>query len=142
MTTFSEPLFHGVLRGSIFSVFHPSRQTSKSPHQALNLFQKVQSLSRPICLNNRSLLLSCSTESWKSPLGSSSSNYKFDLHSNSISRPESLQQKLSEQKEKSIHQIIFKEFSRGTVAQSVERPSKGPGSRCNSTDWRGFESLD
>ena len=32
--------------------------------------------------------------------------------------------------------------SRGAVAQSVERPSKGPGSRCNSTDWRGFESLD
>ena len=31
--------------------------------------------------------------------------------------------------------IITKVFeSRGAVAQSVERPSKGPGSRCNSTD--------
>ena len=29
---------------------------------------------------------------------------------------------------------IFPYYSRGTVAQSVERPSKGPGSRCNSTE--------
>ena len=29
---------------------------------------------------------------------------------------------------------LFVIFSRGAVAQSVKRPSKGPGTRCNSTD--------